>query len=216
MFVGHIALAYAAKRVRPDISLGWYYAAVAALDLIWPVFLLLGIEQVDLTTRGTIFTPVVFTSYPWSHSLVMSLMWGILLAGLARAFGTTRGAAPLLVGLVVSHWFLDFVSHAPDMPIWPGGETYGLGLWNHVRATYAIEGAMWIAGIATYLTVRRPVGWQGWLAFVSFVLISTALWVPGPSSPPPPSVPMLGLFALIGGWILIPWIAWGDRKTRAA
>jgi hypothetical protein len=214
MFVGHIALAYAAKRVRPEVSLGWYYAAVAALDLIWPVLLLLGVETVDLSKRGTIFTQLTFTSYPWSHSLVMAVLWGVVLAGLSRGFGVSSKAAPLLVALVVSHWLLDFVTHAPDMPIWPGGDNYGLGLWDHVKATYAIEGAMWIAGIGIYLTVRRPVGWQGWLAFISFVVVSTLLWAPGPFTPPPPSVTVLGVMALIGGWISIPWIAWGDRHTR--
>jgi hypothetical protein len=216
MFVGHIALAYAAKRIRPEVSLGWYYAAVSALDLIWPVLLLIGVEHVDLTTRSTIFMGITLSSIPWSHSLIMSLVWGIVLAGLARSFGVTRRAAPLLVALVMSHWVLDYVTHAPDMPLWPGGATYGLALWDHVKATYLIEGAMWVGGIAIYMSVRRPVGWQGWVGFLSFVLVSTALWLPGPSGPVPPDLLTLGLFSLIGGWISIPWIAWGDKHTRAA
>jgi hypothetical protein len=75
---------------------------------------------------------------------------------------------------------------------------------------------MWIAGLALYFSVRRPAGWQGWLALLSFVLVCTTMWLPGPSGPVPPDVLTLALFSLIGGWIAIPWIAWGDRKTRAA
>ena len=216
MFVGHIALAYAAKRVRPDASLGWCYAAACALDLLWPIFLLLGLEQVDLATPGSRFTPVTFTAYPWSHSLVMSLVWGIALAGIARWRGVSAGTATLLGFLVPSHWVLDFISHAPDMPLWPGtSPKLGLALWNSVPATYFVEGAMWVAALALYLGARRPTGWKGWVAFASFVLVCTALWAPGPAAPPPPSVTALGVVALIGGWISIPWAAWGDRNTRA-
>jgi membrane-bound metal-dependent hydrolase YbcI (DUF457 family) len=216
MFVGHIALAYAAKRVRPDASLGWFYAAVAGLDLVWPILLLAGIETVDLATKGTEFTGITFTSYPWSHSLVMAVVWGIVLAGIARGFGVARATCGWLAALVVSHWVLDFVTHAPDMPLWPGSAKYGLALWNSVVGTYVVEGAMWIGALALYLSARRPVGAKGWIAFLSFTIVSTMLWIPGPFTPPPTSVTLLGVMALIGGWFSIPWIAWGDRNTRAA
>jgi hypothetical protein len=45
MFVGHIAVAMIAKRARPAPSLGWYVAAASTLDLLWPIFLLIGIER---------------------------------------------------------------------------------------------------------------------------------------------------------------------------
>ena len=40
MFVGHLALAFASKRVTPRVSLGWLVAAATALDLLWPLLLL--------------------------------------------------------------------------------------------------------------------------------------------------------------------------------
>lgn len=42
MFVGHFAVARIAKRHRPSLSLSWLVGAAMALDLLWPVFLLLG------------------------------------------------------------------------------------------------------------------------------------------------------------------------------
>ncbi len=45
MFIGHYALALAAKRAAPRTSLGTLFAATSLADLLWPVFLLLGWEQ---------------------------------------------------------------------------------------------------------------------------------------------------------------------------
>jgi hypothetical protein len=63
----------------------------------------------------------------------------------------TGGVALLVGGVVVSHWVLDFVTHAPDMPLWPGSSPrVGLGLWRSVPATFFVEGALFVAGIALY------------------------------------------------------------------
>ena len=213
MFVGHLAVALGARRAAPNANLGWLMAGVSALDLIWPIFMITGVEHATITPGATAFTPIVFDSYPWSHSLVMSVVWGVVLAAIAKAAGV-KVSPGLLVALVISHWVLDFVTHAPDLPLWPGNSPrYGLTLWNSIPATIAIEGAMWIAGIATYMrsvgqSGRRP-GWPFW----SFVALCTVMWITGPYSPPPPSEKLLGWFGLIG-WIIIPWTAWADRSLR--
>lgn len=213
MFVGHLAVAFIGKRAAPSVSLGWHMAAVTALDLIWPFLLLAGVETVTIQRGATAFTPLVFDSYPWSHSLVMSVFWAAVLYGLARWRGASKQAARVLGILVVSHWVLDFVSHAPDMPLWPGGSPrFGLGLWNSIPATLVVEGLLWVAGITVYLKLRRPLRWQGVLAFWSFVAVCTLMWVAGPWSPPPPSVRSLAWFALIG-WLVIPWSAWADHHS---
>ena len=59
MFVGHLSLALAAKRWEPDVNLGWFMAGVTALDLIWPIFVLAGIETVSVA-------PGVTCQSPWS------------------------------------------------------------------------------------------------------------------------------------------------------
>ena len=213
MFVGHLAVAFIGKRAAPSVSLGWHMAAVTALDLIWPFLLLAGVETVTIQRGATAFTPLVFDSYPWSHSLVMSVFWAAVLYGLARWRGASKQAARVLGILVVSHWVLDFVSHAPDMPLWPGSSPrFGLGLWNSIPATLVVEGLLWVAGITVYLKLRRPLRWQGVLAFWSFVAVCTLMWIAGPWSPPPPSVRSLAWFGLIG-WLVIPWSDWADRHS---
>ena len=48
MFVGHTALALASKARAPKAPLSVLIAAVFGLDMLWPVFLLLGIEHVRI------------------------------------------------------------------------------------------------------------------------------------------------------------------------
>lgn len=211
MFVGHLALAFASKRIDPRPSLGWYVAAAITLDLLWPIFLLLGMEHVRVVPGATAFTPLQFESYPWSHSLLMSIIWGILFAGIARWRGVAPRTALLLALLVVSHWLLDVFTHAPDMPLWPGpSPRLGLGLWNSIAGTLVLEGALWVAGIWLYLAPRRATRWAGPAALWSFILVCTVMWASGPWSPLPATERSIGWFGLIG-WITIPWSALADR-----
>lgn len=213
MFVGHLALALGAKRAAPTVNLGWLMAGVTALDLVWPVFVLAGIEHVRIVPGATAFTPLVFDSYPWSHSLVMAVVWGLALAGIARRRRVPSSAWTVLVALVVSHWVLDFVTHAPDMPLWPGSSPrLGLGLWNSIPATLVIEGAMWVAGIALYVRAHPLRTLKSRVAFWSLVIITTVMWASGPWGPAPSSPTALGWFALIG-WIIIPWAAAADGRS---
>src|SRR5215204_4044792 len=194
------------------MSLGWLVAAVTTLDLLWPALLIAGVEHVSIQPGATAFTPLVFTSYPWSHSLLTAIGWGLALAALARACGVPRSACAWLAALVVSHWILAWITHAPDMPLWPAATSprLGLGLWNSIPATIVVEGLLWIAGVTVYLRHRRATSWIGPVALWSFVAVSTLLWITGPWSPPPPTERALGWFALIG-WIVLPWAALADR-----
>ena len=73
MFIGHFAVALALKRVTPRASLGVLTAAAQWLDLLWPMFLLLGWERVRIDSGNTAVTPLAFDSYPISHSLLMAM-----------------------------------------------------------------------------------------------------------------------------------------------
>src|SRR5207302_10549546 len=79
MFLGHFAVGFALKRAAPRTSLGVLIAAPQLLDLLWPVFLLLGWERVRIDPGNTAMTPLAFDSYPISHSLLMSVVWGLVL-----------------------------------------------------------------------------------------------------------------------------------------
>ena len=212
MFIGHHALAFAAKKTAPRASLGMLMAAPMLLDLLWPIFLILGLERVQLApVRTSPFLGLEFIHYPWSHSLLMSLVWAVAY-GLFYRWRTGDRHGTLVVGaLVVSHWVLDFVTHVPDLPLWPGGPRVGLGLWNYPVATIVIEVALYLAGIAVYLRVTEARDRIGTWSLAAFVVVLAAMYLS--SFGPPPPIKVIGWGALTG-WLLPLWAAWFDRHRR--
>jgi hypothetical protein len=210
MFIGHFALGFAAKRVEPRLPLAVLLAAPQALDLLWPIFVLTGIEHVEIAPGNTAFTPLAFTDYPWSHSLAASLVWSLAFAGFVRARGQSGRAAAVVAALVVSHWVLDFVSHRPDMPLWPGGPRLGLGLWNSVPATLAVEIAMYVAGVLIYAQTTRARDRVGAGAFWVLGAFLFAVYLGNVFGPPPPSATAVAASAL-ALWLIPPWGAWIER-----
>ena len=75
MLLGHYAAGLAAKKFAPETNLGLLIAAGVFLDLIWPLFLSLSLESVVIAPGTTKVTPLLFSHYPWSHSLLMSALW---------------------------------------------------------------------------------------------------------------------------------------------
>ncbi|HTS51658.1 MAG TPA: hypothetical protein VMH26_00120 [Burkholderiales bacterium] len=212
MFIGHFAVGFAAKRFAPRTSLGWLLAAPMFLDLIWPLFVLAGVEVVRIEPGNTAFTPLEFVSYPWSHSLMMSLVWAALLAGLYHwKAAHWPGTVAIALG-VASHWLLDFVSHRADMPLAPGlAAKVGLGLWNHVAATVAVEVAMLVAGVALYICATKPATRAGSWGFWAFLALLGFLYAGAVRGEPPPNVTVLALSAL-SAWLAVWWAIWFDRN----
>ena len=217
MFVGHLAVAFGAKRLEPKVPLGAAVAAAFGLDLLWPVLLLAGLEVVRVSPNDTAFTHLAFESYPWSHSLLMALVWSAATAFLARKLLGSWRVGAILGLLVVSHWLLDLVTHRPDLPVWPGGPVYGLGLWNSVAATLVVEGALIGIALVLYLKGTKANDRVGSLGLYALVALCTLLWVTQPWAPPPPSATAVAWGALIL-WVLPPWSRWADkhRSVRGA
>ncbi|SRR5581483_4859439 len=214
MFIGHDALSFGAKRAAPRVGLGILIAAPNLLDLLWPIFLLLGIEHVRIAPGNTKLTPLDFYDYPWSHSLLMSIVWALLFA--AGYWWRTRFARGAIVValLVVSHWVLDFITHAPDMPLWPAGPKVGLGLWNHPAAAILIESLMYLAGFALYLRTTRAKDRTGSVSIWIFAGLLALIYATNLMGPPPPNVKIVAWMTL-SLWILPFWAAQIDRHREA-
>ncbi len=152
MFIGHFALAFAAKRAAPRASLGTLFAAAQFVDLLWPTLLLTGMERVRIAPGITVVTPLDFEHYPFSHSLLAVAGWalafGLVYALLRGGWKVAGRAALVLAALVLSHWLLDALVHRPDLPLWPGGGMrVGAGVWNSLPLTLAVELVLFGAGI---------------------------------------------------------------------
>jgi membrane-bound metal-dependent hydrolase YbcI (DUF457 family) len=215
VFIGHYALALAAKRAAPRTSLGTLFLAVQLADMLWPVLLLTGWERVRIVPNPDPFLNFVFDAYPISHSLLALIAWGVVFALLYRMrTGYARGA--LVVGLgVVSHWVLDVVVHRPDMPLYPGGPRLGLGLWTSVTGTVVIEGLMLLAGLWLYLRTTRARDGIGRYGFFALLVVVTLSYVASIFGPPPPSTFALSIGGIVFGWLFVAWAAWADRHREA-
>ncbi len=216
MFVGHLAVALGARKVEPGVPLGATVAAAFGLDLIWPILLLLGVETVRLNPGDTAFTSLAFDSYQWSHSLLTFVVWSGLVGFLGRrVFGSWR-AGMVLGGLVLSHWVLDFVTHRPDLPLWPGGPLVGLGLWNSIPGTILVEASLLVGGLWLYHRATSPRDRTGTAALAALVVLTGVIWVTQPWTPLPGSATAVAAGALIL-WLLPPWALWIERhRSRNA
>ena len=210
MFVGHLALGFAAKRVTPRASLAVLFAAAQFADILWPVFIAVGIEQVRIAPGITAFTALDFVSYPYSHSLVFLIGWGVAFGVLYRQLTGDRAALAVMAALVVSHWVLDVLTHRPDMPVYPGGSTFGLGLWNSIPATLIVELVLYAAGLWVYVRAteaRDRIGRWGFIALAIFLVVVYLASI----GAAPSSIPGIYIPALAGVILLTVWSWWADR-----
>jgi hypothetical protein len=213
MFIGHYAVGLAAKRFAPQASLGALVAAPILLDLLWPIFLLLGQEHISIVPNSNPFLRLQFDFYPISHGLVAVIGWATLYA--SAYFGLTRyvaGTVVIWIG-VVSHWLMDYVVHVPDLPLSVHSRLYGLGLWNHRWWTVAVELALFAGGIWTYQRTTRAKNPNGLYIFISFILVLLLAYGAAVFGPPPSSVRKVAGFALLT-WLAIPWAWWFDSQRE--
>lgn len=212
MFIGHFAVGLAAKGAVPRVSVAVLFLAALFADVLWPVLVLLGVEEVRITPGATAFTPLTFVSYPWSHSLLALIVWGAVLGGAYRGIFGGRRTFVVIAALVVSHWVLDWLTHAPDMPLYPHGATYGAGLWNSVPLTMAVELAMFAGGVFFYTRSTVASDRIGRWGFLSLAVTLTLLYLADAlSGTVPPSVTAICVVGLAMSVIFPVWAWWFDR-----
>ena len=205
MFVGHFAVGFVAKRAAPQVSLPVLFAAVSFLDILWPAFIVLGVEHARIVPGITEASPLDLYDFPWSHSLVTSLLWSALFAAPLFVKRRTRDAL-IVAGCVFSHFVLDLVTHRPDMPLAPGVEAkYGLGLWNALVPAIVVEALLFAAGVFVYVQGTRATGRWGTIGLGAFVAVLTLSWLSGVFGPPPPSIRMVAGTALVFIPITLLW-----------
>lgn len=212
MFIGHYAAGLAFKRLSPATPLWALLAAALWPDLIWPFFLLLGLERMVVVPGITAVAPFFFEHYPYSHSLAAAFVWA---AVLGLFFSRRSAGSALAVGTaVLSHWFLDAVVHLPDMPLWfTGSAKAGLGLWRSAAGTIALECALFAAGAALYLSSTRALDRKGlisiWALFASALIIYAGQFS-GATPPGPRAVAYAGLLQ----WLFILFAFWIERHRE--
>jgi hypothetical protein len=212
MFIGHYAVGFASKRLAPKASLGILIAAPILLDVLFPAFLIAGWESARIVPAPTPFLRLSLDVYPWSHSLVMAVLWGVLFAAIYWVLTRDRIAAVVIFLGVFSHWVLDFITHRPDMQLVPGGAArVGLGLWNSVAGTVIVEGLLFVGGVWLYARTTRARDRIGRWAFWGLVAFLALFYVADLASPPPPDFAAFAWVALPLTALLLAWAWWLDR-----
>ena len=153
---GHLAIGFAAKKYAPQIPVFVFLIAAYAIDLLYFIFLAIGIDTLDYD--------------PWSHSLLMAVIWSIS-AALITLFFSKKLQSGIVIGLVVfSHWILDFIVW-DNLPVFfDKTNRVGLGLYDKIGFSLtglkldsgsilaaSIEMSMLLIGLAVYILYVKKV-----------------------------------------------------------
>lgn len=200
MFVGHYGVAFAARRIEPRIPLWLFFIAVQLVDILWCAFILLGIERVRIVPGYTAASPLDFTYYPYTHSLIGSIGWAGAAFVLYRLYQRYHGSpkpALFLAAAVLSHWFLDLLVHTRDLDIINQSFKVGFGLWNYPVVELIVEFAVLFAGLAYYLRGNRTLSRKRKAGMIVFAVLMVLIQLSSAFGPPPPSVKVIGIAGLI-------------------
>jgi len=211
MFIGHYGVSFALKRAAPRVSLGTLFLAVQFVDILWAVFILLGIEKARVVPHFLAASPLDLYYMPYTHSLAGSLFWSVVAGAAYFAFaGKLRFEAAIVGVAVFSHFVLDLVAHGPDLAVYDSKFKMGLGLWNYLGATFAVEALLVIGGVALWLTSHSR---SRVTAVIVFAVVLIAIAAASLFGPMPGSIAGVAVFAEISYFALAGVAFWIDRPT---
>jgi hypothetical protein len=199
MFVGHYAVALAAKRFTPRTSMGTLFIAVQLLDVVWAPLILLGVEHARVVPGLLPASSLDLYDMPWTHGLVAALGW---------AWFTYRFSKNGVLGACIfSHWILDFVTHRADLPLFRGGTRVGLGLWRFREATFLVEVGLLAGGLWVYQQSTRaktPAGEYAMKVFAGVLVLMEAFNLYGPT---PANIQQVAISAEVA-YLVLAAVAW--------
>ena len=217
MFIGHYAVSYVAKAVKPSLPLWLLFLAVQLVDVFWAMFVLLGIENVRIVPGITASSPLDLYYMPYTHGLLTSLLWaGAALVLYRLACKRKLWAGAIILGAAVfSHWLLDFLVHRPDLPIYDNTLKVGLGLWNYPVLSFLLEAGLLLGGIYFYLQRTRSVQRGGVYGMLIFGLCMMAAQLSVFFAVPPETGTEVAISALVSYFLFAAVALWLERKRVA-
>jgi membrane-bound metal-dependent hydrolase YbcI (DUF457 family) len=211
VFIGHLAAGLALKARVRTAPLAALLAGSAFADVVHGLLELAGIE------RAIVRDPPVFANWElveigYSHSLVVSLFYSVVIGALGARWWRSRAIGTALALAVFSHFILDVLSHKADVPLIGLGLVHdlklGTGLAVHPLPFFLVELGWCLVAWYLYDPANRR------LLLTLFVLM--AVWansVFGFALPPPPPPAAQGLLTIVpfavAGWAL--W--WASRPA---
>jgi hypothetical protein len=185
LFTGHYSASFAGKATEKRLPLWLLFLAVQWIDVMWSVFVLMGIEKVRIVPGFTASNDLDLYYMPYTHSLLAVLCWSALAYGICQIVPPWRGIKTglILAAAVFSHWILDLIVHTPDMALYGSVGKMGFGLWNHRAAAFALEMAVLFTGAALlYRTAAHKARLVGFVVFLAAVQVVNTFFFPPPKS----------------------------------
>lgn len=216
MLIGHFAPALVLQRTRASVPLWILFVATQAVDVLWALFILTGVEHARIVHGFTASNSLDLYDMPYSHSLAAAAVWAVLFASLWRVSRPRGRDGALLIGLAVaSHFVLDLVVHVPDLPVATRhGTLWGLGLWRHRELALLVEAALFVAAALFWRQAPENRGRRGAIVLAGMTVFLVASYYL-PTMPTPASMAVTGL-AIYAACAFAAWWAGSNvnRPTR--
>ena len=211
MFVGHYGPSFVAKRLAPGVALWVLFLAVQLLDVLWAIFVFLGVERVRIVPGFTRTNALDLYYMPYTHSLPGAAAWSVA-AAIVYRWLTGSGRGGIVVGAAVfSHWLLDLLVHRPDLPLYDNTAKVGFGLWDYPVLTLLVEAALFFGAMALYLARSQPLTNRARYAMPAFGVAVVLMQASMLFTPPPPSDRAMAMTALLAYVAFAGVIAWLER-----
>ena len=215
MFIGHLGVGLALKKAEPRFNLGWLFLAVMLPDVMLWLFVLAGVESVQIPADYATRRYLTFV-FPYSHGLVAVIGWSVLAYLAGKMIRGLQAGGVLALG-VFSHFVLDWLVHPPELPL-AGEHTLlvGLGLWQYLPLALFLEAGLLAGGTWLYYRTTRGEGFRGRYGMGLFLGLLAGCAIGGQLfGPPPPSIGQLAGSSL--GFLALTFAlaGWLDRKRRS-
>jgi hypothetical protein len=221
VFAGHIGAGLALARQEPRLNPAAFVLAAMLLDAVLWTLVLAGVESVAIPADFPAHHQPEFR-FPCSHGVAGAFALSAAAAGatwlLAARLGRARGRAAGLAGLAVfSHWLLDALVHAPELPLLGSGSLLiGLGLWRQMPVALAVEAALALGGAWYWMRASSAPRGHRIVLFllVAFALVATIYGMT--SAPPPPSAAAMAATSLATIALVAGLFAWLGRARTGS
>lgn len=213
MFIGHYAPAFLAAAVSPRAPrLGTLFVAAQFLDYGFFGLTLVGLEHARVVPGFTRMVPLDLYDMPLTHSLLGAAGWAGVMALLMLAWHGMWRPALVAAAVVLSHWPIDLLVHAPDLTLAGTPPKLGFGLWNHPAVAIPLELLFAFGAFAFYIARTRslgPVGRREPVILAVLLLAVQAInwWGPAPEA----FTAATAILALVVYTLLAYVASWTDR-----
>ena len=220
MFIGHGAPALVAAAHPKAPKLGTLFVAGQLVDFGFFTLMMLGVEKMRIDPSASVMNPMDLYHMPYTHSLLGNALWAAAFAAIIWAVTKNRTGA-IIGGLVVlSHWFVDWLVHVPDLTLYGAPPKLGLGLWNHPEIAMPLELGITFAALIFYIVKTRARTSSARLALGLLALVLLTVQVVNWFGPPPGEPSAGAALFVLGAYtalcLLAAWVGSTRQHPQAA